>query len=63
MGIFNIFKRYKLIKINDYNALYGAVNAAFTRLHFIKVARDKACHAVEKDEILSLLREARAILK
>jgi hypothetical protein len=54
--------RWKLMGINKYNLLYGTVHAAYFRLLQLKVARDKTMHAVEKDQILSLLKEAKNIL-
>ena len=59
---FRRFKRFTHIPINESNELYGAINAAYSRLSKIKVSDDRTMYAVEKDEVLSLLKEAKSII-
>jgi len=50
MKLFGIlFGKYKLIPINDFNALYGVINAAYSRLQAIEVSTERTYHAGETD--------------
>ena len=64
MKLFGIlFGKYKLIPINDFNALYGVINAAHSRLQAIEVSTERTYHAGEKEEVLNLLQEAKQIIR
>jgi len=59
---FKRFKRFIHIPINESNELYGTINAAYSRLSKIKVSSDHTIYAVEKYEVLSLLKKAKSII-
>ena len=55
------FKRFAHIPINDMNELYGSVHAAYERLMKIEVSNSRTSNAIEKQEVLSLLKKAKQI--
>ncbi len=54
-----LFGEYRLVSKNDLNALYAKSHAAFSRLEKIEV--NKLRYKVEKDQVLSILNEAKQI--
>lgn len=61
LSLLRKFKRFAHIPINDMNELYGSVHAAYSRLLQIEVSDHRTSNAVEKEEVLRLLRKAKQI--